>query len=364
MTFEEDASAYRDDLRRAASQLTLRAPAMAERPPGGRRVVVVVGVLTVILLSSITIQVSRQTVPIGELGQQAPAASAVHPISMSDVRGVAVMDDALVLLNPNEVRLVSTDGTSEEMPLAPEGMGRAKLVRAGSSGVLLLASGFGGSDVRAARLELGTEWEPIATPPWPESYEVEAVWTGEVVLAWASPYRVPDQPSVLASYDPARNVWAVLDSGPLSNRWSSGVSWDGSRLIVFGGSNAETDLGDGASYSPESRQWVELPPGPPRSNPTVYADADEVLVTGGAHVLDSPQPQRFDRASGVWDVLRDVAPNLTGAFLYVPAHVPSDLLRGTESCPMEVVRHDTVVAGVYRATESSPCAGEGWITVP
>src|SRR5204862_390002 len=62
------------------------------------------------------------------------------------------------------------------------------------------------------------------------------------------------------AYTPATNSWEELPPAPLAGRQSLTGAWDGSELILVGGSDADGNVFSGAAaYDPARRSWRRLP---------------------------------------------------------------------------------------------------------
>ncbi len=57
-----------------------------------------------------------------------------------------------------------------------------------------------------------------------------------------------------AMYDPAANRWQTFVAGPLSGRVRHTAVWTGQEMLVWGGSNGDAGLADGAAYRPSRAQ--------------------------------------------------------------------------------------------------------------
>ena len=105
-----------------------------------------------------------------------------------------------------------------------------------------------------------------AMPPYPSADSslaaAPAVWTGSRLLAWgaptdgspadagdADPAETPP-PAAAGAYDPAANAWQSLAAGPLKGRVLHTAVWTGQALIVWGGTNGDAGLADGAAFRP------------------------------------------------------------------------------------------------------------------
>ncbi|HEV3363071.1 MAG TPA: hypothetical protein VG795_02835, partial [Acidimicrobiia bacterium] len=107
-------------------------------------------------------------------------------------------------------------------------------------------------------------WAAIASAPVPDGPAPgePIVWTGRRLLSWgisgaesddaSDDTSEPAPPPVFgAMYDPAADHWQTFASGPLSSRVTHTAVWTGQEMLVWGGTNGEAPLADGAAYRPE-----------------------------------------------------------------------------------------------------------------
>jgi N-acetylneuraminic acid mutarotase len=86
-----------------------------------------------------------------------------------------------------------------------------------------------------------------------------AVWTGSRMIVWGG--QKPSSTVVKyrdgASYDPAQDRWYSTNlNGAPSVRDKHVAVWDGSRMIVWGGTNSCCFLGDGGEYDAATNSWT------------------------------------------------------------------------------------------------------------
>ena len=107
-------------------------------------------------------------------------------------------------------------------------------------------------------------WSAVAAPPGSKAPAPgePAVWTGQRLVTWGMPGDDPDgsapadtgdgpTPPVAATYDPVANHWQPVPAGPLGSRAYHTAVWMGDAMLIWGGMEDETALGDGAAYRPE-----------------------------------------------------------------------------------------------------------------
>lgn len=80
--------------------------------------------------------------------------------------------------------------------------------------------------------------------------------------------------------------WTVLPGAPIGARSSHTMTWTGSEVIVWSGTDAEHEvegLTDGAIFNPKTGAWRTVPPAPihARHRPVTVWTGEEVLFLGG-----------------------------------------------------------------------------------
>jgi N-acetylneuraminic acid mutarotase len=106
-------------------------------------------------------------------------------------------------------------------------------------------------------------------------------------------------------------AWTALPAlnapGP---RFAHTAVWTGSKLLVWGGKNGGTPIGDGAAYDPAGNTWTPLPTlgaPTPRSGHVAVWTGTEMLVSGGEDATGPlASSGAFDPATGQWRTLSDV----------------------------------------------------------
>jgi hypothetical protein len=138
-----------------------------------------------------------------------------------------------------------------------------------------------------------------------------AIWTGSRLVIWGG----RNSTGLLsdgALYNPVANTWAALASAnPPPARTGASAIWTGSSLIVWGGDGAASELGDGAELSfdaggaPLPWQTVATENAPsPRSGHTAVWTGGKMIVWGGRQgstILGNGA--EYNPATGVWTSL-------------------------------------------------------------
>jgi N-acetylneuraminic acid mutarotase len=150
-------------------------------------------------------------------------------------------------------------------------------------------------------LSTGGRYDP-ATDTWsatsitnaPDARQFQtAVWTGEMMIVWGGlKGLIGHALNTGGRYDPVADSWSPtsLTDAP-SPRVRHTAVWSGSRMIVWGGSNAAVRTGTGGQYDPVRDLWTatSTTDSPlPRALHTAVWTGTEMVVWGG---------QQF---SGVW----------------------------------------------------------------
>lgn len=149
------------------------------------------------------------------------------------------------------------------------------------------------------------EWRTISGTGAPSARsEHTAVWTGTKLIVWGG----VNGSSLLgdgATYDPVTDLWQPLPATDApSPRRSHTAVWTGDEMLILGGETATGATATGAAYSPATGRWRGLPtagnPVPRSLSAAAWTGAD-VLVFGGqsgalpvaALQLLSPQPTTY-----------------------------------------------------------------------
>ena len=129
-------------------------------------------------------------------------------------------------------------------------------------------------------------WTPTSTGPWVPAPRTNhsAVWTGTSMIVWGG--RSVSTGTPLQSggrYDPYNDAWLpVSTTGAPSARDGHTASWNGSLMIVWGGSNLD---GTGGRYNPSNDTWsaTSVGAGVPaaRTDHTAVVIFPDIVIWGG-----------------------------------------------------------------------------------
>ena len=156
---------------------------------------------------------------------------------------------------------------------------------------------FGGSNTNvrwgngSRYLPATDSWVPITATdaPSPRFLGV-AVWTGLEVIIFGGTASQTESNVVTdhARYRPANDLWGpVSTTNALSGRFHAMAVWTGTSMIVFGGANGMTVLGDGGIYTPSNNTWTlfAAPAGSQRHRGAAAWSGSEMLIFGGMGTL-------------------------------------------------------------------------------
>jgi Kelch motif len=98
------------------------------------------------------------------------------------------------------------------------------------------------------------QWERITTPPSDFGVTFDAstaVWTGDEMIVWGGLLPGSDRlVATGAAYDPRHKRWRQLPPAPISGRYQHAAVWTGEGMLVWGGCCHRAYLADGAIYTP------------------------------------------------------------------------------------------------------------------
>jgi N-acetylneuraminic acid mutarotase len=151
-------------------------------------------------------------------------------------------------------------------------------------------------------------WTAASTANAPvDRLDPSVVWTGQQVLVWGG---IPPLSSTPLGdggrYDPSLDLWTPIAlAGAPSPRTGHGAVWAGTRMIIWGGSNANysATLSSGGRYDPVGDTWqptsVVGAPDSRRSHSMVWTGA-EVVVWGGENSQLLETGGRYDPIGDTW----------------------------------------------------------------
>lgn len=153
-------------------------------------------------------------------------------------------------------------------------------------------------------------WSPLPPIQLSPRRDAHMVWTGDRLLIWGgqdttgnlvSGMQVP-----LAGESPPPGQ-AISSLNAPSSRAGASAVWTGSRLLVWGGEEGGSQLGDGASYDPLADTWTALSSLNAPSARTDHAavwTGDRMLIYGGRAATGAQySAHSYDPATDTWRTL-------------------------------------------------------------
>ncbi len=149
----------------------------------------------------------------------------------------------------------------------------------------------------------------------PILHGIKAVWTGSEIIFWGD--------FVVGSrYNPSTNIWTALPStNAPSPRGGQTMTWDGTRIIIWGGGDGGGSSNTGAMYNPATNTWTTMnTTGAPTArfwhtaiwNNVVGANG-RIIIWGGTNINDVSGELNtggiFDPSTNTWSA----ATNTVGA---------------------------------------------------
>ncbi len=178
-----------------------------------------------------------------------------------------------------------------------------------SGGLVLSTTDNNSALVTAGYLKIGAtvttndQWQQRALAPLSPRYGHTAVWTGTEMIVWGG-YNGATQLGDGARFNPATNTWTALSApgGPAA-RYGHTAIWTGTEMIIWGGLTAAGFTNDGARYNPTTNTWTPLPTaGAPavRATHTAVWTGTKMVVWGGWNGPALNSGGRYDLATDAW----------------------------------------------------------------
>ncbi len=148
-----------------------------------------------------------------------------------------------------------------DLPVTPVETTRLGSLSAVWTGEAVVASGAAiGVDTVAVYKPDVDEWETLSIPIGTRSGHT-TVWTGTEVIIWGGSERNSER-AVGYAINPETSQWRALPPPPVTERAGHGAAWTGSDVLMWGGStvraftNSRERLSFGVLYNPQSDQWT------------------------------------------------------------------------------------------------------------
>lgn len=154
-----------------------------------------------------------------------------------------------------------------------------------------------------------SQWAVLTTASSPSArYATTAVWTGSRFIVWGgqgASGSLNTGGQLIFSSGVAPSAWQTLaTTGAPSARYGHTAVWTGSKMIVWGGRNGDTFLGDGAAYDPTTDTWTTLPstnaPSARANHSAVWTGAEMVVVGGDNSSGALSTGAAYDPAASKW----------------------------------------------------------------
>ena len=149
-----------------------------------------------------------------------------------------------------------------------------------------------------------------------------AAWTGHQTLGFGGGC-CGEAYDMVRSFTPSTNSWSDPPRSPLGGRNGVFGAWDGKELIVAGGAREETNgfhtFATGAAYDAAAKTWRTIATLPaPRQDAAAVWDGSQVLVVGGSRIGTSAthyysRGLSFDPSTNQWKTLPPMAYPRTAA---------------------------------------------------
>jgi N-acetylneuraminic acid mutarotase len=186
---------------------------------------------------------------------------------------------------------------------APAGARRPRSVWAGDQ--MVIWNGSGG--VNGRYFPDSNTWQTINLTNAPEPGSPSLIWTGTEVIAWGGCTGTPlcsTSHNSGGRYDPAADSWTPtsLDNAP-SPRQNHTAVWDGGEMLVWGGLNNNTYLGNGGRYDPVTDSWTPIGSSnapSARGSHHAHWTGQVMLVWGGYGNGDERSGGRYNPATDSW----------------------------------------------------------------
>lgn len=138
-----------------------------------------------------------------------------------------------------------------------------------------------------------------------------AVWTGSKMIVWGGSDAQGNSLGTGAAYDPVSGAWSPISSiNAPSPRSNHTAVWSGTVMIVFGGLNGQLStpyLNDGGVYDPAADSWTALPasgaPDPRANHAAVWTGSEMLVFSGMGMSGDVLTAGAFNPATNAWRTL-------------------------------------------------------------
>ncbi len=220
------------------------------------------------------------------------------------------------------------------------------------------------------------QWSPLnaamTTPP-SARFSHTAVWTGTVMIVWGGS-SASIQLGDGARYNPIAAMWTALPAlNAPSARYSHTAVWTGSLMVIWGGTNNSlSEFGDGARYNPAADAWSPVgtdmnTPGPRHLQLAVWTGGSMIIWGGLNNSTYLGTGGRYDPVSNGWSGISAVnAPSArygSAAIWSGKEMILWSGIAGTTNYPNDGRRYDPAADTWTQLASTSPSARGGYSVV-
>jgi N-acetylneuraminic acid mutarotase len=169
-------------------------------------------------------------------------------------------------------------------------------------------------------------WEPTAATSAPAARAWHtAIWTGSVMIVWGG-LGASGPLSDGATYDPKKRVWTAIDPvGAPTPRYRHSAVWDSAhnKMIVFGGTDGSHESAGGGAYDVATHHWSTISgdgaPGPRQLHGAAFASGN-MFIWGGENAGTAlGDGASYTTASDTWSPMAAGAPSARREHVMVAA---------------------------------------------
>jgi N-acetylneuraminic acid mutarotase len=183
-----------------------------------------------------------------------------------------------------------------------------------------------------ARYDLASDtWTPIGAPPSGFSGRSDqgCAWTGSKMVVWGGT-NASGSVTDGASYDLGTDTWKTIATSPLSARFPEAAYASTTGDVLFWGSKSlDKTLNDGAAYTPVTDRWTAMSASPlvARGLPAFQWTGTQLIVWGGiASTTTLSDGARYNPVSGSWTKLGDPPLGFTSRVFFGQSTIKGGLI--------------------------------------
>ncbi len=187
----------------------------------------------------------------------------------------------------------------------------------------------GTMNIQSLEVEPGT-WRTMPPAPLRPRWDPETLWNGTAVIVWGGSASLYEALLDGAMFDPDNSAWTPIPAAPLPDRRGTAF-WVDDRLVAWIDAFRPT-LSRGAAYSPSDGVWNPIAPQPTEleaPSPIAVATEDAVFVTSqGVEPGATRSMAAYDPAVDAWHMLPPPPP--TDEPVHLMEHSGEILLLGCD----------------------------------